>query len=64
MGMLVWKPFNGTDVAHLTQLLESGAVVPVIDRAYPLSEVREALRYQDEGRARGKVVITVTTGDT
>lgn len=63
MGMLVWKPFNGTDVALLTQLLESGAVVPVIDRAYPLSEVREALRYQDEGRARGKVVITVTTGD-
>ena len=60
MGMHMWKPFNQPDVAYLTQLLESGDVVPVIDRTYPLSEVREALAYQDEGRARGKVVISVT----
>jgi NADPH:quinone reductase-like Zn-dependent oxidoreductase len=30
----------------------------VIDRTYPLSEVVEALRQVDEGRARGKVVVT------
>ena len=40
-------------------LLEAGKVVPVIDRRYPLCEVPEALRYLEEGHARGKVVITV-----
>ena len=59
MGMLMWKPFNEKDVAFLTELLEAGKVTPVIDRTYPLSEVPEALRYQSEGRARGKIVITV-----
>jgi len=59
MGMHQWKPFNQPDVAFLTQLLESGDVVPVIDRTYPLSEVPEALAYQNEGRARGKVSITM-----
>jgi hypothetical protein len=34
-------------------------VVPVIDRPYPLSETAEALRYLGEGRARGKIVITM-----
>jgi NADPH:quinone reductase-like Zn-dependent oxidoreductase len=34
-------------------------VTPVIDRTYPLSEVREAIGYMREGHARGKVVITV-----
>lgn len=37
----------------------AGKVKPVIDRRFPLSEVVDALRYVDEGRARGKVVITV-----
>ena len=59
MGMHMWKPFDQQDVAYLSRLLESGDVVPVIDRIYPLSEVRDALAYQDEGRVRGKVVITV-----
>ncbi len=43
----------------MTELCEAGKVVPVIDRRYPLSEVPEALRYLGEGRAKGKVVITV-----
>jgi NADPH:quinone reductase-like Zn-dependent oxidoreductase len=59
MGMLMWKPFNPRDVVFLKELLEAGKVTPVIDRSYPLSEVPEALRYQEEGHARGKVVITV-----
>ena len=41
------------------KLLEEGLVVPVIDRRYPLREVPEALRYLEEGHAKGKVVITV-----
>ncbi|HEY0070264.1 MAG TPA: NAD(P)-dependent alcohol dehydrogenase [Chloroflexia bacterium] len=50
---------NLKDMVHLTELYETGKVVPVIDRCYPLSEVPEALRYVGEGRAKGKVVITV-----
>ncbi|GII66994.1 NADPH:quinone reductase [Sphaerisporangium krabiense] len=47
------------DLLALTDLIESGAVRPVIDRAYPLDQAPEALRHLREGRARGKFVITV-----
>ncbi len=46
------------DLKFLNELLESGKLVPVLDRTYPLSEVPEAIRYLEEGHARGKVVIT------
>jgi len=46
-------------MVFMKELLEAGKVVPVIDRRYPLSEVAEAIRYVEEGHARGKVVITV-----
>lgn len=54
-----WRPFKQEDVAFLKELIEAGRVAPVIDRRYPLSEVPEALRYLEEGQARGKVVITM-----
>jgi NADPH:quinone reductase-like Zn-dependent oxidoreductase len=44
----------------LKDLIESGEITPVIDRTYPLSEVPEAIRYLEEGHARGKVVICVS----
>jgi len=47
------------DLESLRELIEAGKVTPVIDRTYPLSEVPEAIRYLEEGHARGKVVITV-----
>ena len=47
------------DLEELHELLEAGKVTPVVDRTFPLSEVPEAIRYLREGRARGKVVITV-----
>jgi NADPH:quinone reductase-like Zn-dependent oxidoreductase len=59
MGMHMGQPFNKADVVLLTELLEAGSIRPVIDRSYPLSEVPEALRYQQEGRPQGKVIITV-----
>ena len=60
MGMMWWwKPFKQEDVAFLKELIESGRVAPVIDRRYTLGEVPEALRYLEEGHARGKIVITV-----
>lgn len=57
--MLHWKPFAAEDVATITSLILAGTVTPRIDRRYPLAEVREALRYVDDGHARGKVVVTV-----
>jgi NADPH:quinone reductase-like Zn-dependent oxidoreductase len=50
---------NQEDLIVLKELIESGKVTPVIDRTYPLSEVPEAIRYLEEGHARGKVVISV-----
>jgi NADPH:quinone reductase-like Zn-dependent oxidoreductase len=50
---------NREDLQTLKELIEAGKVAPVIDRSYPLSEVPEALRYLESGRARGKVVISV-----
>jgi NADPH:quinone reductase-like Zn-dependent oxidoreductase len=57
--MLWWKPFDKEDVAALVELIEAGKIAPVIDRRYPLGEVADALRYLKEGRARGKIVITM-----
>jgi NADPH:quinone reductase-like Zn-dependent oxidoreductase len=47
------------DLQFVKELIEAGKVEPVIDRTYSLSEVPEAIRYLEEGHARGKVVITV-----
>jgi NADPH:quinone reductase-like Zn-dependent oxidoreductase len=51
---------NCADIAALTELIEGGKVTPVIDRTYRLSEAPKAIRYVEEGHARGKVVIAVT----
>jgi NADPH:quinone reductase-like Zn-dependent oxidoreductase len=50
------------DLLFLRALLESGKVVPVVEKRYPLSQVPEALRYLETGHARGKLVITVQSG--
>lgn len=62
MGNFLMKP-NQKDLSFIKELLEGGKVVPVIDRSYPLSEVAEAIRYLEEGHARGKVVITMEHSD-
>jgi len=58
VGLGTAKP-NKKDLLLLKDLLEVGKLKPVIDRRYPLSEVQEAIRYLEEGHARGKVVITI-----
>jgi NADPH:quinone reductase-like Zn-dependent oxidoreductase len=47
------------DLIVLKELVETGKLSPVIDRRYPLSEVRDAVRYVGTRQARGKVVISV-----
>jgi NADPH:quinone reductase-like Zn-dependent oxidoreductase len=68
---LILSPFSGRtmrplmsilrhdDLQTLARLLESGAITPPVDRAYPLEEVPEALNRLRRGEARGKLVITV-----
>jgi NADPH:quinone reductase-like Zn-dependent oxidoreductase len=58
LGMLMTSE-NAKDLLSLRELLESGKISPAIDRTYPLSEAAAAIRYVQEGRARGKVVITL-----
>jgi NADPH:quinone reductase-like Zn-dependent oxidoreductase len=58
MGNLLMKP-NKKDLDFMKELLEAGKVAPVIDRRYPLREAADAIRYLEEGHARGKVVISV-----
>jgi NADPH:quinone reductase-like Zn-dependent oxidoreductase len=50
---------NREDLVVMKAMLESGKVVPVIDRSYPLSETAEAFRYLGEGHAAGKIVIGI-----
>ena len=50
---------NKEDLKLLSDLMQTGKVTPVIDRTYKLSETAEAMRYFEEGHARGKVVITI-----
>ena len=47
------------DLNVLRELMQSGKVSPVIDRTYRMSETQAAVRYLEEGHARGKVVVTV-----
>jgi NADPH:quinone reductase-like Zn-dependent oxidoreductase len=50
---------NKEDLAMLGDLMRTGKVTPVIDRTYKLNETAEAMRYLEEGHARGKIVITL-----
>ena len=47
------------DLLFLTELIEAGKVTPVIGRTYSLSEAPDAIRHLEQGRARGKLVVTV-----
>jgi NADPH:quinone reductase-like Zn-dependent oxidoreductase len=59
MGFMGIAKINQKDLVYVKELLEAGKVAPVIEKRYPLAETAEALRYLDQGHARGKVVITV-----
>jgi NADPH:quinone reductase-like Zn-dependent oxidoreductase len=50
---------DADDLKVLAEMMSSGRMTPVIDRRYALSDAREAMRYAEEGHARGKVVLAV-----
>lgn len=58
MGFFMAKQ-DKSDLNVLADLMQSGKVTPVIDRTYTLSQIADAIRYLEQGHARGKVVITV-----
>lgn len=58
MGNMLAKP-NADDLTFLKGLIEDGKIRPVVDREYPLEKVPDAIRYLEEGHAKGKVVIAV-----
>jgi NADPH:quinone reductase-like Zn-dependent oxidoreductase len=59
-GNLLTRP-SQADLLFLKDLIETGKIKPVIDRRYALGDVPEAIRYIEEGHARGKIVVTVAT---
>jgi len=56
MGMMI-AAIDGDDLAELADLMERGELSSAIDRHYPLHEVADAVRYSEEGHARGKIII-------
>lgn len=55
---------NATDLRVVTGLVESGQVIPVIDRTHPLEETAAAIRHLLDGKARGKLVVSVSPAST
>ena len=58
MGMMLAE-IRQDDLTKMSDLMQAGKVTPVIDRTYPLSQIREAMKYLEAGHARGKVILTV-----
>jgi NADPH:quinone reductase-like Zn-dependent oxidoreductase len=53
---------NHEDLGTLAELVASGKVMPVIEKSYRLSETAQAMRDLDEGHTRGKLVVSLGTG--
>lgn len=63
VGLMGVSNANKEDLLAIKELLETGKVVPVIDRRYPLRETAAAIRYLETMHARGKVIILVAQND-
>ncbi|MDY0956343.1 NADP-dependent oxidoreductase [Stenotrophomonas rhizophila] len=53
----VFMRADGAQLGTITSLVESGAIVPVIDRVFPFEDTQGALAHVESGRAKGKVVV-------
>jgi len=54
----VTKPTQA-DLQLLADMIQAGAVTPVIDTVYPLTAVGDAMRHLEGGHAHGKIVVTI-----
>jgi NADPH:quinone reductase-like Zn-dependent oxidoreductase len=50
---------NEADLKFLRDLMAEGKVKPFVEKTYPMAETAEAMRYFQEGHARGKIVIAI-----
>ena len=57
--VMILTDLTTQDMTLISDLMQAGKVTPVIDRRYPLSEVPEAIRYLETGRARGKIIVSM-----
>ena len=57
--VMLLADLNKNDLARIADLMQAGKVTSVIDRRYPLGEAAAAIRYLEEGHARGKVIVTM-----
>ncbi|MEM7133925.1 MAG: NAD(P)-dependent alcohol dehydrogenase [Chloroflexota bacterium] len=48
------------DLNFITELIEAGKIKPILDKQYPFSETPDAMRYLDQGHAKGKIIVTVS----
>ena len=51
---------NGEQLAQITALIDDGIIRPVVDRVFPFASTKEAMAYVEAGRAKGKVVVSMT----
>ena len=57
--IFILAKLNQADIDLLSNWMSAGMLTPVIDKRYPLTETAEAIRYLEQGHARGKVIISV-----
>jgi NADPH:quinone reductase-like Zn-dependent oxidoreductase len=50
---------DGTQLKTLAALYDAGTLSPVLDRTFPFDETLEAMAYVEQGRANGKIVVTM-----
>jgi NADPH:quinone reductase-like Zn-dependent oxidoreductase len=50
---------NGSQLKEITDLINSGTIIPIIDKVFPFESIKEAMTYVESGRAKGKVVIKI-----
>ena len=51
---------NGGQLTEITSLIDDGIIRPVVDRVFPFASTKEAMAYVEAGRAKGKVVVSLS----
>lgn len=62
VGGMEYASESRDQISLLAKMMETNRLQPVIDKVYPLDEIREAHRYVDTGRKKGNVVIVMAHG--